>query len=186
MRLFGSRRAPDGSLARDNFVRWFGSSKVVEADGMPRPVFHGTARLPSQEPFTIFEQRPSRRFPQLLPRPESRAGFYFYPNWHQAEAAANAICGPEKVPVVLEVYLSLRNPYVSKPHEFAFYASIKDIDRLRAAGHDGIIAMEQSGGNADLTVFQYIAFTPYQIKSANDNVGLFSPTSSCSLDLSRS
>lgn len=39
--LFGDKRAPDGSLARDNFASWFGKSAVVDA-GRPLVVFHGS------------------------------------------------------------------------------------------------------------------------------------------------
>lgn len=41
-RIFGSRRAPNGSLAADNFERWFKSSVAVGSDGEPLVLHHGT------------------------------------------------------------------------------------------------------------------------------------------------
>lgn len=40
---FGDRKAPDGSLAWQNFVRWFGDSQVVTPDGDPLTVYHGSS-----------------------------------------------------------------------------------------------------------------------------------------------
>ena len=39
---FGDRVAPNGKPAYENFVRWFGDSKIVDAEGQPLRVFHGT------------------------------------------------------------------------------------------------------------------------------------------------
>lgn len=40
--VFGDRLAPDGSLVRENFARWFANSKVVDQDMNPLEVYHGT------------------------------------------------------------------------------------------------------------------------------------------------
>ena len=39
---FGDRTAPDGSSVWQNFTEWFGDSKVVDAEGKPMVVYHGT------------------------------------------------------------------------------------------------------------------------------------------------
>ena len=39
---FGDRKAPDGSSVWQNFVEWFGDSKVVDGDGKPLVVYHGS------------------------------------------------------------------------------------------------------------------------------------------------
>lgn len=41
---FGDRVAPNGRPVYQNFVAWFGDSKVVDEDGQPRTVYHGTTR----------------------------------------------------------------------------------------------------------------------------------------------
>ena len=49
---FGDRVAPNGKPAFQNFVRWFGDSKVVDAEGKPMVVYHGTKDI-----FTAFKGR---------------------------------------------------------------------------------------------------------------------------------
>ena len=47
---FGDRTAPDGSTVWQNFTEWFGDSQIVDADGKPMVVYHGT-----NEEFDTFE-----------------------------------------------------------------------------------------------------------------------------------
>lgn len=47
---FGDAVAPNGKPAWQNFVRWFGESKVVDAEGRPLVVYHGT-----NDDFTSFD-----------------------------------------------------------------------------------------------------------------------------------
>lgn len=51
--LFGDRTAPDGVLVRDNFARWFRQSAIVDVQGRPLTVYHGT----TAGAFRCFEPR---------------------------------------------------------------------------------------------------------------------------------
>lgn len=49
--LFGDMEAPNGNKAVDNFKEWFKGSKVINKDGTPKIMYHGTT---AEEDFTIF------------------------------------------------------------------------------------------------------------------------------------
>ncbi len=106
------------------FERWFGdwqnhpksASKVVNADGTPKVVYHGTTA-----DFTVFE--PSMgALGKGIYFSDSRdfANGYTYKN---GQAVGN----------VMEAYIDMKNPYYVK------YADNYDIEKLKSEGYDGII-----------------------------------------------
>jgi hypothetical protein len=128
------------------FKRWFGDSKVVDDEGRPLAVYHGT-----RADFTEFDITMSRD-----------AGAWFTPT----EGAARLYSGDEAGSRIIAAYVSLKNPY------FAAVGESKDQAIMRAmdGGHDGIIVRDSRGGISTLS-----AFRPEQIKSATSNVGTFDP-----------
>jgi RNA polymerase sigma factor (sigma-70 family) len=84
------------------FRRWFGDSKVVDEQGKPLVVYHGTA-----EDFTIFEENtwssPTGR--------GNRQGFYFTSNPDYASAFAKLKGFGRGGDVVMPVYLRIQNPF---------------------------------------------------------------------------
>jgi hypothetical protein len=134
------------------FKRWFGNSKVVDTEGKPLVVYHGSRA-------DIGEFVPSRGG-------EYGSGIYFSPDegaaWGYAERAAGE--GGENI---TPVYLSLKNPFYATERETVRSMGVK---RLQAKGYDGIIATGPTGER------QYIAFNPAQIKSAIGNNGEFDPS----------
>lgn len=126
-------------------------SKVVDANGEPLVVYHGT-----NADFDTFSESMTGK------------GLYFSekPIAGQAEMYAGRQGGN-----MMPVYLSIRNPATKK--QFLEAGAIEDeglaISRLEADGHDGVVYPYATDGQV------LIAFRPEQIKSAIGNAGTFDP-----------
>ncbi len=68
--------AANGHRVKDNFLQWFGASRVVDGNGAPRVMFHGTA-----EDFSQFD--PGRAGQEK--RSDWGRGVYFTPNASTAD-----------------------------------------------------------------------------------------------------
>ena len=135
-----------------NFWRWFGDSKVVDENGRPLVVYHGTGN----------------DFSTFMPSDggEYGAGIYLTPD---AEGASSyARYRGRTAPNVMPVYVSIKNP--AGPAEAANIGSWRGEEAIRPElirrGYDGII---------DKFSGQIVAFRPEQIKSAIGNSGTFDP-----------
>ncbi len=133
------------------FKRWFKDSKVVDEDGKPLIVYHG-----SDADFNAFDMTKGRANMDIQ-------GAFFSP-WDDDAAGYGGN--------VRAFYLSIKKP----ADEWTAYkalnrfkgqneAGVKAREYLESLGYDGV----NNGGE------EYIAFHPEQIKSATDNVGLFDP-----------
>lgn len=154
---------PVGSPA---FRRWFGESKVVDAAGQPRVVYHGTG-----SEFWAFDRQ---RLAESTGHMTAPLGFFFDEKRSKAQRyAENAADGVPADERVIDAYLSLKNPAKMSLDDFLAiddYDQARALrDRLQRQGHDGI----QLTG-----VGQWIAFEPEQIKSATENNGAFDPGNS--------
>lgn len=154
-------RAPDFSEQRDvtktpEFKRWFGNSKVVDAEGKPLVVYHGT------EAARVAENMGAEEEGVGIDRFYGQS--YFTANPREAESYA--LSGQQIYPV----YLSIKRPYETTDYdEFAeAYAGLAD--DLEKRGFDGVIY--RAPGEAP----QFLAFRPEQIKSALGNRGTFDPS----------
>lgn len=145
------------------FKKWFGDSKVVDADGEPLVVYHGTTR-----DFTAFDQS---TLGEKTGAADARAGFFFAGNPRAADQFTWE--GGEKSGHIMPVYLSMQNPFVSSHalNGATGTAAGRIINEAKANGHDGVI-FENSDmlGNTGPT---YVVFRPEQIKSAIGNNGDF-------------
>lgn len=154
------------------FKRWFGdwqnhpenASKVVNADGTPKVVYHGTG-----SDFSIFDKRKAKEG-------AFGRGFYFAATKGRAQAYSSG--------KIMETYLSIKTPYIVRDSmgftgedyqnmqkEFGLQDRItdKNVEKiLQKQGYDGIMVYDGNGN-----VKEIIAFEPAQIKSATDNVGTF-------------
>lgn len=146
-------RAPAGDQTQtEAFKRWFGGSKVVDAEGKPLVAYHGTGADIQQ--FNVSE------------RGEFGGGIYLTPDTTGAsDYAMYRGQGPANV---MPVYVAIRNP--AGAAEASQVASWKGEENAQAElirrGYDGVIDM-RSG--------QIVAFRPEQIKSAIGNNGNFDP-----------
>ena len=165
------------------FKNWFGdwekdpqnASKVVDENGEPRVVYHGT-----YGDFTVFDKA---MIGSATDYGIWGRGFYF-------TNMENTPYGNKK----LALFLNIRNPFIFNDYksaeEIGDYLNIWDgnfheddrfgIFRPYAAGAAQIADSAQERGHDGLMVVlgkwtEYIAFEPNQIKSATDNRGTFDP-----------
>lgn len=145
------------------FLRWFGdwlnhpkdASKVVNDDGSPRVVYHGT-----DKDFTVFN---------------SVDGTYWFPESEDYAEAMAEERDRDNGGRIMSVYLDMRNPYYAslEPGKFTNPAYEKPIIReAKKGGYDGVIIENKTDSDIEKDTF-YIVFSPTQIKSATDNIGTF-------------
>lgn len=127
------------------FREWFGDSKVVDSDGKPLVVYHGTIKA--------FNEFNTTDFGALLGK-----GSYFTAS--ESEASSYSGGGTRVVPA----YLSIENPY----YVDSGLASVPSRQKMLKDGHDGVIYRDTDG-----SVKWAVAHKPNQIKSATDNAGTF-------------
>ena len=175
------------------FKRWFGdwekhpntASKVVDKNGAPLVVYHGTP----DGSFTVFDVSKS---PHGARGGHLGDGYYFSPNPRYAQRFAEQ--NKEGGGRIIAAYLSLKNPYEAK-YRFdvnGIGAMMMDLAAknggeldlskgypanhqmvqqvLKNYGYDGVIHRDQDG-----TIRMAVAFEPNQIKSATDNIGTYDP-----------
>ena len=146
------------------FKRWFGdwknhpesASKVVNVDGTPKVVYHGT-----NAEFNTFQQE--------------NGAYFFSESRDYAESMADERGGN----CIIEAYLKMKNPYTVKLPPEQFTDNIAEAPVIRYAkehGNDGVI-FEYDGSKEDLAYDKfYVVFDSAQIKSATDNIGTFDKT----------
>ena len=153
-----------------NFINYFGdwindpdnASKVVDENGEPKTVKHGT-------PNKDFESFDLSKTGSNTDAGWSGKGFYFYGN---ADAYASQYAGRDGI--VIDAFLNIRDPYYISESERrkliesdSLEASEEFRDELIDEGYDGVFY------NGDLDE-EWTAFDPNQIKSATENNGDFS------------
>ena len=179
----------------DEFKEWFGGSKVVDADGKPLVVYHGTVvrpdtdRVKSMGDIKAFD----RMFTTQFRRPSiDTVGSWFSTN--PGEGGAEMYSGSGHGSAIYPVYLSIQNPQITTFQLMTRRARLlhngKDDGRpigaeevaayrkwLADTGKDGIKI--EGSGNDGSTEFDkqdaWIALEPEQIKSATGNRGTFDP-----------
>ncbi|GMO25740.1 MAG: hypothetical protein Pg6A_13070 [Termitinemataceae bacterium] len=131
-------------------------SKVVDGNGEPRVVWHGT-----EAAFDIFGTSKSKA---------EQAAFYFTPH----KEAVGMYSGLGKTGVVMPVFLNIKSPYIFENEADNHAIDEAKKARLIAEDCDGGIFTAKDGGSR---LFDEItAFNPEQIKSATDNAGTFDDT----------
>jgi len=161
-------------IKTENFKKWFGDSKVVDKDGNPLVVYHGT-----NAKFDTFDKNVQQK---------TDAGFYgkgFY--FSNSETGFGSTSMP--------VYLTIKTPFIIDNNtDFSKYKNLGvkinnsnnrlsgdfsnsklELENsalfaklLKDDGYDGVIV-----NNSEVFDIEYIAFEPNQIKSIN-NTGAFS------------
>ena len=151
-----STRNSEGNFIADteegirNFYKWFGNSKVVDENGKPLVVYHGT-----EEDFNTFDMSKGRSNMDIQ-------GSFFSPWELDAKGYGRN---------VMPVYLSIKTPAdegtgykALRKFQGQNYAGKKAKEYLESQGYDGVI------NNGE----EYIVFKPNQIKSV-ENTGKFDP-----------
>lgn len=200
---FGERVAANGRLARDNFVDRFRDSKVLDDEGRPLVMYHGTNYSDQGDAFTYFDVYASNY--GLMGQ-----GGYFTAN--PEVASEYTAKGRGDTPTVYPVFLDIRNPLdmdapadaeawaLAFPGAKAYhdggetneswYRAAEEMltdeqlpiaegaeqmqAGLRAMGFDGITHIGGGRVTANSVAHRvYIAFEQEQIKSATGNNGNF-------------
>lgn len=168
------------------FKRWFGNSKVVNEDGSPMVMYHGT----NSNILKFNKNKIGKNFP------ETSKGFYFTNRPRMAgiysDSMANAVSewnpkskfskevkhGANIVPV----YLSLKNPKIIditnndnyfSPENLLDENNGKAVLDAKKEGYDGLIIKKNVDSKFSHSVV--VAFDSNQIKSAIGNTGEFNP-----------
>ena len=147
------------------FQKWFGSSQVVDADGAPLVVYHGTARS--------FNKFSEKLLGKKTGAPDAKAGFFFAENPLAAELFTWEGGSPFDGNI-MPVYIKLENPLriddlVLDGRNGSRVGAI--MRQAKADGHDGVIFEDSNMENHKGRSFAI--FTPYQVKSATGNNGQF-------------
>ena len=185
----GEERLQRAQQETPEFKNWFGESKVVDADGKPLTVYHGT-----DADFTSFKQAKEGYFGKgiyLTPNPDTASGY-------AASSAGGDTRGEGGN--VMPLYASIKNPMSVVDDGFTILGPIEVLKKLgysedkalamfekameskgnltgelqtklKLQGYDGIITNHPDG-----TIREIIAFYPTQIKSATGNRGTFDPS----------
>lgn len=148
--LSGDKRKPKQTDS-EAFRKWFGSSVVVNADGQPLLVYHGTGATDIND-FKVSD------------RGTYGGGIYLTPDIRGANDYAIYRGAPSST--VYPVYAAIKNP--ASGSEAAQVASWKGEENAREElirrGYDGVV---------DVRSGEIVAFYPSQVKSAIGNSGDF-------------
>jgi len=144
----------------DNFWNWFKGSKVIDKDGNPLLVYHGTKSI-------FNEFKPSKKIGNQG-ETDQIEGIYFTDNIDGA-SWYSLVDNNERY--LKSVYLSIKNPYIidnyKKLKEELNIEKLSEAkDKITNLGYDGIIMKNgfySNGGPYKL----FLVFEPNQIKSIN-------------------
>jgi len=156
-----------GKEKSDKFKRWFKNSKLVDNNGNPLIVYHGTRSV-----FDIF--KPSGKIGNQGEKDQIE-GMYFTDS---IDGASFFSANKNDPRYFKSVYLSIQNPYISEnlndlKNDLGLDYLGDVSDELKKQGYDGVIVKRgfyAFGGPHK----KIIAFYPNQIKSATENTGKFS------------
>jgi hypothetical protein len=157
------------------FAKWFGASQVVDAQGLPAVVYHGT-----NVDFQAFDRS---HLGSNSEHPSAQLGFFF--STDPASVEAWTWFGQ---PNIRPVYLAISNPLRMTGAEFRSMvaedltcteqeSAVQDrLRRVRDQGNDGIFVSRipaASDVDAEWAGDVWIALDPRQVKSALGNNGQF-------------
>lgn len=167
------------------FAQWFGKSKVVDAEGQPLVVYHGT----------VFDS-----FYEFKLEMAEAGAFFFTDSFDCALSYAGSAATADpvvrskrssQIAGVYRVYLRMENPLVIDAAGGwwgpLIYAGVKGTNKIvkkaKAKGFDGVIFQNIQDWGAESAlekdfplVTVYAVFHPNQIKSATKNSGAYSLT----------
>lgn len=166
-----SRKTPmAGPTLADNkpFKNWFGESKVVTADGLPKKLFHATPK--DFDTFIPGGKEGGWRGPAI----------WLGPDKANLPAAHNMGNKSDKI---LELYARIENPlkltirdlYSLDPKygNLPQIVTKESVAALKADGYDGVMFYSGNDYNEE-SLDEVLVFDPNQVKSATDNNGQFS------------
>lgn len=162
VKSWASKRFKNSEHARA-FSEWFGGSRVVDKEGNPRTVYHGT----NGAEFSSFKNGK-----------KEQGAIFFSSSPKQAGEFAEPYRGVEAVRII-PTHLSIKNPYIVtfKGNLYTPEAMDKVTENAKKRGHDGVIIRNIVNFEGGKESTSYAVFSPSQIKSASGNRGTFDPSS---------
>ena len=171
------------------------ASKVVDENGEPLVVYHGTSA-----DFWTFRRTKGKRWHMGLEDDVMSEGFFFSPDKSFSESySSNSQRHRGGKSKIMACFLNIRKPLdLADPSSdwpglyedatgFEYVVGMDRQDnlwgimdeegmaeRLKSKGYDGAIFAEELNEQYEPTQISYCAFEPSQIKSATDNTGAFS------------
>lgn len=150
----------------EEFKNWFGNSMIVDDEGKPLPLYHGT-----HADFTSFD---GDKDSTATSHGWYGTGFYFTDSPNLAGSYAGTLYNNANI---IPAYVSLKNPYMWPP-DAKGPVTKKDSDalteELRGRGYDGVIVVGRDW-NGNFSGFdEVVVFDPENIKSVF-NKGTFDP-----------
>ena len=165
--MFSIRAAAQGQTSTPAFKKWFGNSKVVDADGNPLVVYHGT-----QSDIYEFHLTRIGEFGPAIYATDDRDEAASYSGRGRSGSSDQAAAN------VMPLYVKIENPFTLGV--VAFWKRYKrendgDKEAIQRAiddGFDGVIEgrVDWRGKHSHT---HYIVFDPRQVKSAIGNNGQF-------------
>jgi hypothetical protein len=197
--IYSDQIAANGRSIAENFKAWFKKGKVLNSNGQPMRLFHGTDQ--DFDSFDLDSIGNNFRADTL--------GFFFINDPKQASGyAENDTVGLSKKPLgrVIPVYISMQKPLIIndaflRSQGMAPLGVCEDVisfwDSYQALihewmfdhGSDGVILVDNSYQPHGEPTTMVVALHPWQIKSACGNAGTYDPddndmTDRRSLDMS--
>jgi hypothetical protein len=192
--------SPNNPVLNDNFWKWFGNSKIVDAEGNPIICYHGTGSDFSKFDTKKAHDKEGREYGVGY----GKNKFYFTISPYTANSWAER--APERgdwigkkisgkkygsgiAPNVMPVYLSIKNPITFNEYSTRLLSKLENESNNYMNNHipqnirdkfieelDNELKNEGIDGIFEEHNPQVVAFYPYQIKSATGNNGEFSPS----------
>ncbi len=150
--MAASESARPGQTDTEAFKRWFGDSRVVDSEGRPLVVYHGTA-----DDITAFDTT------------KTKAADVIFTTSDPAAASTYAETQFRGAPNVMPLYVSIKRPAYIRAEDYSFEA----LQTAASRGDvDGILVVDDAG-----SIRIAAPLSPEQIKSAAGNRGTFDPSS---------
>lgn len=133
----------------ENFAKWFGDSKVVDSEGNPLIVYHGT----------------DKEFEEFKPSEKGMLGKGIYSSAKKEDYGTYSAYAKKENAAVMPLYVKLENPHIAiagKPDTFDAKPE-----------NDGTIMID----SRTKAIVWAVAKNPSQVKSAIGNKGTFNPDS---------
>lgn len=160
------RSARRGQTSTPEFVQWFGDSKVVDADGKPLQMYHGTSK---DADFKAFKT--GQRGSWFSSSPVGASQYAQSNDSQNIKYEDGKFVEKNTAQRVMPVYLSIQNPYTPTPADMNkmrmaqnYAAAQRQVfNQAVAKGFDGV----------DMGDGVWVAMKPEQIKSSIGNNGRF-------------
>ncbi len=162
----GKRKTKAFASKVNDFKKWFGDSRIVDGEGKPLSVYHGTSGDFDTFDFDLSGDNTGWASAKL--------GASFTPDRGYAEGYAKAYERNRHDPKLKEAHLSIQNPFEIELYDeyLPIAKNEKAIDELKkraiSEGRDGVVVyFNDKRNNGKKTIYEAFAFSPDQIRTVS-------------------